>query len=165
MKNNIFHIILIKPPPYYYTILYTSREGGYHKKIKTRAYDVDILWPSHVKNAFVKFHGQLYSKTPRLRAKNCKYLIFAGIWRFLTASVRWIHKKLCIPAAFISSFLSSFLSSFWEDVGKTNILVEFADRLRLSANLMVSSFTVHNKYCGVTFVWELWEVAYHPCGS
>ena len=39
-----------------------------------------------MKNTFVKFHGQLYSKTPRLRPKNCKYLIFAGIRRFLTES-------------------------------------------------------------------------------
>ena len=33
----------------------------------------------------------------------------------------------CIPSA----FFSSFFSSFWEDVGKTNILDEFASRLRL----------------------------------
>ena len=55
---------------------------------------------------------------------------------------------LCIPSAFFSSFFSAFC----EDVAKTNILVEFADRLRLSAIVMFFSFMSHNKHCGAKFV-------------
>ena len=67
---------------------------------------------------------------------------------------------LCIPAAFVSSFFSSFC----EDVAKTNIVVEFADRLRLSAIVMFFSFMLHSKHCGAKFVKVSCEVVYYTCG-
>ena len=56
-------------PLYWY---YTSgiRMGGYFKKSRIKAYDVDILMPSAIRITCVKFHGRLYSKTPLLRPKN-----------------------------------------------------------------------------------------------
>ena len=45
-----------------------------------------------------------------------------------TTCACWRKRLSSIHAA---AFFLSFLSSFWEDVGKTNILDEFASRLRL----------------------------------
>ena len=61
---------------------------------------------------------------------------------------------LCIPSAFFSSFFSAFC----EDVAKTNIFVEFACRLRLSAISRVFWSISSHKHCGMKFARDLYII-------